>query len=104
MARLSDALVARALRIASLARTAGLSRAAFSARFTALVGEPAMQYLLGRRMRYAMTLLPDEQNSLARVAERVGYGSEAALSAAFKRYTGVSPGTYRRPKTRGLDR
>lgn len=132
MARLSDALVARALRVhaqtalepgwlrglsdpglaralsamhedlrrpwtlASLARTAGSSRAAFSARFSALVGEPAMQYLLGRRMRHAMTLLADERISLAQVAESVGYGSEAAFSAAFKRHTGVPPGTYRR--------
>ena len=132
MARLSDALVVRALRfhldkaeelgwlrgladphlakalaamhdqlerpwtVASLARVAGLSRAAFAARFSAAVGEAPMSYLLRRRMRRAMTLLRGEQATLARVAESVGYGSEAALSAAFKRHTGSAPGAYRR--------
>jgi len=82
--------------VASLARVAGLSRAAFAARFSAAVGEAPMAYLLRRRMRRAMTLLRGEQATLARVAESVGYGSEAALSAAFKRHTGSAPGAYRR--------
>jgi AraC-like DNA-binding protein len=43
-----------------------------------------------------MTLLKDEHATLARVAHSVGYGSEAALSAAFKRHTGHAPGAYRR--------
>jgi AraC-like DNA-binding protein len=34
--------------------------------------------------------------SLAEIAERVGYGSEAALSRAFKRHVGVAPAHYRR--------
>jgi AraC-like DNA-binding protein len=47
-------------------------------------------------MRRAMTMLTREQATLAQVAETVGYGSEAALSGAFKRMTGVSPGAYGR--------
>jgi AraC-like DNA-binding protein len=131
MARLSDALVARALRfhgqraeeagwlrglqdpqiaralvamheqlrrswtVEALARAAGVSRAAFATRFHAALGEPPMRYLLRRRMRHAMGLLQND-HSLAQVAESVGYGSEAALSAAFKRHTGSAPGVYRR--------
>ena len=37
-------------RVASLAREIGMSRSGFSARFTALVGEPVMQYLTDLRM------------------------------------------------------
>jgi AraC-like DNA-binding protein len=81
--------------VESLARAVGLSRAAFSARFTEAVGESPMRYLLARRMQRAMQLLRDRRLSLAAVAEGVGYGSEASLSAAFKRHTGHSPGDYR---------
>ena len=38
-----------------------------------------------------MMLLREEHATLARVAESVGYGSEAALSVAFKRHTGCHP-------------
>jgi AraC-like DNA-binding protein len=138
-ARLSDALIARALRfhvqrvgergwlrglrdphvakalsamhaelhrpwtLVTLARTAGLSRAAFAARFAELVGETPMRYLLARRMRKAMDLLQSEGATLTRVAEQVGYGSEAALSAAFKRYTGHAPGAFARAQRRQHD-
>jgi AraC-like DNA-binding protein len=40
--------------------------------------------------------LRDERTTLLEVAQRVGYGSEAALSAAFKRFTGKAPGAYAR--------
>jgi AraC-like DNA-binding protein len=137
MARLSDALVARALRfhieqtdepgwlsgladpavaaalaalhddpgrdwtVATLATTVGLSRAAFAARFARRVGQTPMRYLLHLRMRRAMTLLREDHATVASVAARVGYGSEAALTAAFKRHTGVTPGAYRRTGTSG---
>lgn len=82
--------------VGSLARTAGLSRAAFATRFTRTVGRPPMDYVLHCRMRKAMTLLRVERATVAKVASRVGYGSEAALSAAFVRHTGTTPGAYRR--------
>ncbi len=132
MARLSDALVTRALRyhlesteepgwlrglrdpqvsralaamhtdiaapwtVASLARVAGSSRSAFAARFTRTVGRPPMDYLLACRMRTAMSLLRGHRSTVAEVAGQVGYGSPAALSAAFVRHTGMTPGAYRR--------
>ncbi|HEX8861744.1 MAG TPA: AraC family transcriptional regulator [Actinomycetes bacterium] len=84
----------------SLARTAGLSPSAFAVRFTAMVGEPPMRYLHDRRMQRAMTILRDERATLERVAAAVGYGSQAALSAAFKRHTGRAPGAWRRETRR----
>jgi AraC-like DNA-binding protein len=86
--------------VATLARTAGLSRAAFAARFLRTVGRPPMDYLTQCRMRKAMTLLTVEHATVAKVASRVGYGSEAARSAAFLRHTGTTPGAYRREAAR----
>lgn len=104
---LGDPRIARALAVmhdrlsepwtlATLGREAGLSRAAFAQRFRALVGEPTMAYLRRCRMRRAMRMLEDGPAALATVSAAVGYGSEAALSAAFKRYLGQSPGAYAR--------
>jgi AraC-like DNA-binding protein len=135
MARLSDALVARALRyhleaaeepgwlhglrdpelaralsalhgdlaapwtVAELAACASMSRTAFAARFSALVGQAPMEYLYGCRMRRAETLLRHDRLTVGAVASQVGYGSESALSAAFLRFSGLTPGAYRRSFT-----
>jgi AraC-like DNA-binding protein len=82
--------------VAGLARTAGLSRAAFAARFTGCVGEPPMRYLLSLRMQRARTLLRDPDATVAAVAAQVGYGSDVAFAVAFKREAGTSPGAFRR--------
>ncbi len=73
-----------------------MSRSAFSARFTHLVGEPAMRYLTQWRMRLARTHLRETSESLAVLAGRLGYKSEAAFCRAFKRVVGVPPGSVRR--------
>jgi AraC-like DNA-binding protein len=133
MARLSDALVTRALRhhletsedpgwlsglrdpavaaalaavhadparawdLAALAAEAGLSRSAFAARFSEVVGQTPMRYVFEFRMRRATRLLSSGSGAtVASVASAVGYGSEAAFAAAFVRYAGRPPGAYRR--------
>ena len=73
-----------------------MSRSAFAARFTELVGEPAMHYVARWRMHVALTWLKEDDASLGELAGRLGYQSEAAFSRAFKRFIGVSPGAARR--------
>ncbi len=82
--------------VASLAQTVNLSRSAFSARFTELVGQPAMSYLTGWRMQLAHDLIRETTLPLGAIADRVGYDSEAAFSRAFKRIYDVPPGSKRR--------
>lgn len=82
--------------VAALAREAGMSRSAFSARFTEMVGESAMRYLTGWRMRLARAELRDTTDPLSVLASRLGYQSEAAFCRAFKRVFGVPPGSVRR--------
>jgi AraC-like DNA-binding protein len=83
---------AREWTVASLAAELAMSRSAFAARFTELVGEPAMHYLTQWRMQVARTLLSEENATVADVAARLGYRSEAAFNRAFKRVVGVTPG------------
>lgn len=87
---------ARAWTLAALAKEAAMSRSAFAARFSTRVGEPAMQDLARWRMHLAHAQLQEGDVALAELAERLGYGSEAAFSRAFKRFLGVSPGAVRR--------
>ena len=79
-----------------LAKEAGMSRSRLAERFAHFVGVPPMQYLAQWRIQLAASLLRSSKSSLAEIADRVGYGSEAALSRAFKRCLGVSPSPYRR--------
>lgn len=90
---------ARPWTVASLAAEATMSRSAFAARFTELVGEPVMQYVTRWRMLTAVTWLQEDDAPLSELAGRLGYQSEAAFSRAFKRFIGVSPGAVRRAET-----
>lgn len=86
----------RSWTVASLADEVAMSRSAFAARFTELVGEPAMHYLARWRMHIALTWLEEEDAPLGEMARRLGYESEAAFSRAFKRFIGFPPGAVRR--------
>jgi AraC-like DNA-binding protein len=81
--------------VEELARAVGVSRSVLADRFTAMVGEPPMQYLALWRMQSASRLLL-EGESVAQAASGVGYESEAAFSRAFKRLVGTAPATWRR--------
>jgi AraC-like DNA-binding protein len=78
-----------------LAEAVALSRSAFSARFSELVGEPPMTYLTRWRMLRATRPLKNEV-SMKSIAELLGYESEAAFRKAFKRETGIPPAQYRK--------
>lgn len=88
--------VARSWTVPQLARVAALSRSAFFDRFTRTVGLPPMEYLLTWRMALAKDLLRRHELALTEVADRVGYGSASAFSAAFRRYVGQPPSHFAR--------
>jgi AraC-like DNA-binding protein len=87
---------ARDWTVASLADEVAMSRSAFAARFTELVGEPVMRYVARWRMHVAVAALKEEGATVGELADRLGYRSEAAFSRAFKRVIGTSPGAVRR--------
>ncbi len=82
--------------VESLAREAGMSRSAFAARFTELIGQPAMRYLTWWRMQLARERLKQTSQSLATIAAGLGYRSEPAFCRAYKRVFGEPPGQVRR--------
>ncbi|MGA5313498.1 AraC family transcriptional regulator [Streptomyces pseudogriseolus] len=113
LAGLSDPVVAAALTalhrdparrwtVADLAGTAAVSRSTLAARFRTAVGHGPLEYLTRWRIELAARQLREGSATLAVIARSVGYGSESALSVAFKRVMGVAPGDYRRrPAGRG---
>jgi transcriptional regulator GlxA family with amidase domain len=104
---LSDDRLAAALRamharpahgwtVAELAREAGMSRSAFFARFSRVVGLPPMEYLLAWRMALAKRLLRTRELAIEQVAARIGYGSASTFSTAFARHVGMPLARYAR--------
>ncbi|WP_202845090.1 AraC family transcriptional regulator [Luteimonas saliphila] len=91
---LMHAHIERPWTVAQLASAAALSRSSFYERFTRTVGIAPMEYLLAWRMRIAGQLLRQGELRAAGIAERVGYASASAFSAAFRRHAGLAPGAY----------
>jgi AraC-like DNA-binding protein len=88
--------------VASLADEVAMSRSAFAARFTQLVGETPMYYVTRWRMQVAQNVLQVGDATVGEIALRLGYGSEAAFSRAFKRFHGIPPGAVRRTALHSL--
>jgi len=87
---------AKAWSVEALAHDVALSRSALAERFTALVGEPPMQYLTRWRLALAAQMLRQGREPILLIAERSGYESEGAFSRAFKREFGVPPASWRK--------
>jgi AraC-like DNA-binding protein len=81
-----------------LAAEASMSRSAFAARFTELVGESAMHYVTRWQMNAARLHLVESDQTVAEIAHSFGYESEAAFNRAFKRHLGISPGAAKRAR------
>ncbi len=94
--RIMHARPAEPWTVERLASAVAMSRSAFAARFTRLVGEPPLQYLARWRMTKAALLLSTGEQSIAQVAEQAGYANPVAFTKAFSRLQGVGPGAYRR--------
>lgn len=111
LAALRDPVVGRALAllhgapaerwtVARLARRVAVSRSVLGEHFAAVLGTPPMRYLAQWRLQLASHLLRSSGATLAEIASRIGYESEAAFSRAFKRGLGLSPAAWRAPATR----
>jgi AraC-like DNA-binding protein len=85
----------RAWTVPALARDVGLSRATLARRFHELVGVPPATYLTEWRMRVAAEQLRDSDDDIGRIGRALGYTSDAAFSAAFRRIHGQSPSAAR---------
>ncbi|WP_142850289.1 AraC family transcriptional regulator [Telmatospirillum sp. J64-1] len=102
-----DPILARVLRamhadvranwtVAGLAKVAGLSRSAFAARFSDVLGCGPIEYLARWRMALAKDALIRGAKTLDKIAEEIGYESASAFSTAFRKRLGCSPGRFAR--------
>jgi len=80
----------------ALAKTSGMSRAGFALHFKKLIGVAPIDYLANWRMQIACDLLQQGKLGLSEIAGTVGYESESAFSAAFKKIVKCRPGFYQR--------
>lgn len=82
--------------LVDMAAVAGYSPDHFARLFRRTFRASPYQYLLGRRVERAKTMLRDPALPIAVVAVACGFTSQSHLNAVFKRQTGVTPGRYRK--------
>lgn len=82
--------------LAALAAEAGLSRFHFCRAFKESTGLSPHAWLRQHRLEQAMQMLRETNVSVVTVAAALGYASQTAFAAAFKRLTGDTPTDWRR--------
>ena len=82
--------------LAALACDAGLSRFHFCRAFRESTGLSPHAWLRQNRLEQAMNMLRDTDATIATVAAKLGYASQTAFTAAFKKLTGETPSDWRR--------
>jgi AraC family transcriptional regulator len=82
--------------LAALAADAGLSRFHFCRAFKESTGLSPHAWLRQHRLEQAMNMLRDTDTSVVSVAAALGYASQTAFAAAFRRLTGETPSDWRR--------
>ena len=82
--------------LTALASEAGLSRFHFCRAFKESTGLSPHAWLRQQRLEQAMNMLRDTDAPIVSVAEKLGYASQTAFTAAFKKLTGETPSDWRR--------
>ncbi len=82
--------------VASMVRLSGLPERTFTRRFRKAAGMTPLEYVHALRLEQAKTLLETTEETLEKLAERVGYEDAAFFSRLFRRSVGLTPAQYRR--------
>ena len=83
------------LSLEELARRAHLSPVYFATMFRKYTGQSPMAYVRQRRMEVARAHLASSDDSIERIARRVGFADPFHFSRVFRRVVGVAPSAYR---------
>ncbi len=84
------------LSTARLAAVSNVSSGHFHELFRQSTGITPGQYLFAARMKRARFMILDTRLPLIEIAEKVGFSSQSALTHAFRRFFGETPGNLRR--------
>jgi transcriptional regulator GlxA family with amidase domain len=82
--------------VASMVRLSGLPERTFKRRFQKAVGMPPLEYVHSLRLEDAKQLLETCEDTLEKIAARVGYEDATFFSRLFRRKVGLTPADYRR--------
>ncbi|WP_237733477.1 helix-turn-helix domain-containing protein [Vibrio fluvialis] len=85
-----------ALPTSRLASVSNASAGHFHELFREAAGMTPGQYLFTARMKRAHQMIRDTRLPLIEIAEKVGFSSQSALTHAFRRFFGETPGQMRR--------
>jgi len=83
------------IKLDDCARAAGLSRYHFTRRFKKYLGMGPMKFLGALRISRAKVLLASDKLNVSEIATKVGANAVSTFCTQFKRFTGMSPNTYR---------
>jgi AraC family transcriptional regulator len=88
--------LARELSLSELAAIARLSPSHFNTLFKEAMNRPVHQYIVQRRVEYALSLLTDRKKSVAEVASLAGFYDQSHMARCMRRVVGVTPSVVRR--------
>ena len=90
-----EAHLERDIKLTSLAELLNMSQFHFSHLFKQSVGLSPYQYLLQQRVERAKTLLRSTDRLIVDIALDCGFSSHSHMSRHFRKFTGVTPKTFR---------
>lgn len=88
--------ICKPIRLKDIAHHAGYSPSHFSKLFTAKTGHSPVEYLNQLKIQEACRRLDISKESIAYIAQEMGYNDTFYFSRIFKRIMGQSPSTYRK--------
>lgn len=87
------------LKLEDVCRVSMVSKTYFCYLFKLLTQQTLVEYIMNLRIRKALELLNDPDNSVTWVGLEVGFSDAAHFSRTFKKVVGISPRTYRTIKS-----
>jgi AraC-like DNA-binding protein len=90
-----DANIGQRISVSALAELANLSVWYFVRAFKDSVGATPHDYLMQRRVEFAMRLLSDTDMALSEIALAAGFTDQSHCARRFRRHVGMSPQDFR---------
>lgn len=79
-----------------LARGEGLNPSYFSKIFAEEIGTPVKAYIISIKINTAKNMLEKSDYSISDIAYSLGFSSQSAFTATFKKLTGTTPASFRK--------